>query len=138
MLSTANWLLLSLLSVTNECLAPSLCALPEADRRTLFVSPRFADLSAEEQSALLLEFFRRWKTQTPDLARKAAFDYIDGQKGFVALAFGVSLLFALPLAAGLLADSRSQFSCTKVLQENSTLGAMDVTKFKRKRKATIS
>lgn len=94
----------------------------------------FAELSREEQSALLLEFFRRWKSQTPDTAKKAAFDYLDGQKGFVALAFGVSLLFALPLAAGLLADSRNQFSCTKVLQENSTVGAMDVTKFKRKRK----
>jgi len=93
-----------------------------------------ADLSQEEQGAILLEFLRRWKSQSPDSAKKAAFDYLDGQKGFVALAFGVSLLFALPLAAGLLADSRNQFSCTKVLQESSVVGQMDVTKFKRKRK----
>lgn len=93
-----------------------------------------AALSSEEQKVLLLELFRRWKNQNHEAAKKSAFDYIDGQKGFVALAFGTSLVFCLPLALGLMSDSRGQFTCTTVLKENSVVGSMDVTKFKRKRK----
>jgi hypothetical protein len=91
-------------------------------------------LNPGEQRALLLEFLQRWKVRHPDAAKKAAFDYVDGQSGFVAVAFVASLFFALPLAVGLLADSRNQFSCTKILQENHQVGAMDVVKFKKKRK----
>lgn len=91
-------------------------------------------LSEAEKKELVLEFFRRWKAADPEVAKKSAFDYIDGQKGFVALAFTISLLFSLPLAVGLLADSKDQFTCTLELQRNSVVGSMDVEKFKRKRK----
>ncbi len=92
------------------------------------------DLPLAEQQEVLLEFFRRWKARQPEEAKKSAFDYVDGQKGFVAVAFVSSALFCLPLAVGLLADSRNQFVCTKVLQEHSVLSSMDVVKFKKKRK----
>jgi hypothetical protein len=91
-------------------------------------------LSAEEQRAFLSEFFRRWKMRHPEEAKKAAFDYADAQKGFVGVAFVACVFFSLPLAAGLLADSRKQFFCTTVLQKDSVVGQMDVTSFKRKRK----
>lgn len=91
-------------------------------------------LSEQEQMALLTEFFQRWKNRHPDEAKKAAFDYADAQKGFVGVAFVACLFFSLPMAVGLLADSREQFYCTSVLQKSSVVGQMDVTKFKRKRK----
>jgi len=91
-------------------------------------------LKPGEQRALLLEFFQRWKQRNPEAARKAAFDYCDGQKGFAPVAFIAATFFALPFAIGLLADSRNQFTCTQVLQHSSQMGEMDVVKFKRKRK----
>lgn len=97
-------------------------------------SATLAPLSSAEQLSFLLELFRRWKAADPEAAKKAAFDYFDGQKGFVAVAFVASLFFSLPLAVGLLADSRNQFYCTSVLQKHSVVGSMDVTKFKKKRK----
>jgi hypothetical protein len=91
-------------------------------------------LSTEERQALVLEFFRRWKSVSPESAKKAAFDYLDGQKGFVAVAFTVSLLFCLPLSVALLSDSWEQLSCTRVLQQESVVGEMEVVKAKKKRK----
>jgi hypothetical protein len=91
-------------------------------------------LPEAERSSLVLEFFRRWKKVQPDLAKKAAFDYVDGQKGFVSLAFFLSVFFTLPLSIGFLADSKSQFYCTEVLRQAAVLDQMQVVKFKKKRK----
>jgi hypothetical protein len=92
------------------------------------------EFSEEEISSFTLDFFQRWRRVQHELAKKAAFDYIDGQKGFVSVAFFLSLFFGLPLAVGFLADSQNQFYCTKVLQQNAAVGEMQVTKFKKKRK----
>lgn len=88
----------------------------------------------DTSKALSLEFFTRWKKIAPETAKKAAFDYIDGQRGFVPVAFLVSLFFCLPLTIALLNDSRNQSLCTIELEKNSVLGEMQVTKFKKKRK----
>jgi hypothetical protein len=92
------------------------------------------EFSKEELSSFALDFFQRWKRVQPELAKKAAFDYIDGQKGFVSVAFFLSVFFAFPLTVGFLADSQNQFYCTKVLQQNAAVGEMQVVKYKKKRK----
>lgn len=93
-----------------------------------------SSLEPAQQRELLLELFRRWKIVDAEAAKKAAFDYVDGQRQFLPMAFIVSLCFSLPLSVALLNDSREQRYCTAVLQNGSTLGTMDVTKFKKKRK----
>lgn len=92
------------------------------------------DLAAPSEENFLQDFFERWKKVQPDLAKKSAFDYVDGQKGFVSVAFFLSIFFALPLSVGLLADSQNQFHCTEVLRQGAILDEMQVTKFKKKRK----
>lgn len=92
------------------------------------------DFPDGSEERFLQEFFERWKKIQPDLAKKSAFDYVDGQKGFVSVAFFLSLFFALPLSVGFLADSQNQFYCTEVLRQSAILDEMQVTKFKKKRK----
>ncbi len=82
---------------------------------------------------IFLEIFSKWKLRDPEAAKKGAFDYVDGQKGFVGVALGVSLLLSLPMAAGLLSDSYEQYSCSQTLRQNSILSQMEVTKFRKKR-----
>lgn len=91
-------------------------------------------LSNENQHKIFIQFFERWKSRSPDAAKKAAFDYIDGQKGFVPVAMAACLLISLPFSVGLLNDSREQMECTDVLRHSSALGEMQVVKFKKKRK----
>jgi hypothetical protein len=91
-------------------------------------------LSPEEQRTLLLEFFQRWKASHPEEAKKAAFDYIDAQKGFVGVTFVACLFFSLPLSVALFADSQEQISCSRELKAHSAMGTMEVTKLKRDRK----
>ena len=68
------------------------------------------------------------------MAKKAAFDYIDAQKGFIGIALAISLLFCFPLTVALFADSRQQVVCSAQLREGSTKGEMQVVKVKKKRK----
>lgn len=87
-----------------------------------------------DQEKILRQLLLQWKSLRPDEAKKAAFDYIDAQRGFVSVAAIASFLVALPLAAGLYSDSYKQFSCTKNLLEDSYLSEMQVVKAKKKRK----
>ncbi len=105
------------LSIRGPYGKASLEPLPEADRKKF-----------------LLDFFTRWRMQEPELARKAAFDYLDSQGGFVGVAFFSTLLFSLPMAVALLNDSFAQRACTRLLQREAVVGEMQVTKQKRKRK----
>jgi hypothetical protein len=93
-----------------------------------------SSLTEPEQKELLLGLFRGWKERQPESAKKAAFDYVDGQKGFVPLAFIACFFFSLPVAVGLLADAKDQFVCGAVLREGTALGTMDVIKVKKQRK----
>jgi hypothetical protein len=93
-----------------------------------------APLATDEEKALVLEFFRRWKIKNIDDAKKAAFDYTDGQRQFLPIALGASLLVGLPVAAGLFSDSYGQYTCTTQLRNGSVHGSMNVTKFRKKRK----
>ncbi|MCO5141734.1 MAG: hypothetical protein M9962_01435 [Oligoflexia bacterium] len=88
----------------------------------------------EDQEKILRHLFSQWKNLQPEAARKAAFDYIDAQKGFVSIAVIASVVVALPLAAGLYSDSYKQFSCTNDLLNDSYLSEMNVVKSKKKRK----
>lgn len=94
----------------------------------------FSPLGETERKALILEFFRRYRERNPEAAKKAAFDYIDGQRSFVGVALAVSLFFSAPLSLLLLSDSSQQFSCTEVLRKNSALSEMVVVQAKKKRK----
>jgi hypothetical protein len=91
-------------------------------------------LEKTEQGSVVLELLRRYRRVNPDAAKKSAFDYIEAQKSFVAVAFAVSLFFCAPLAVVLLKDSREQFHCTESLKAQSMLGEMQVVKAKKKRK----
>lgn len=93
-----------------------------------------APLNSSERQALVMEFFRRYRRQNPEVAKKSAFDYIEGQRSFAGVALAVSLFFSAPLATVLLADSREQFVCTDVLKRSSALSEMQVVKAKKKRK----
>lgn len=86
------------------------------------------------QREFLLDFFQRWKRSNQENAKKAAFDYVEGQRSFVPIALVLSAFFALPVSIALLNDSREQAYCTTVLRENSAVGEMQVTKFRKKRK----
>ena len=92
------------------------------------------DIPEVERKNVFLEFLRRCKNRNPDLAKKAAFDYLDAQKGFLKVAFIVSTFFCLPVAALMMNDSQSQYFCGKELHEASSLGTMQVTKVSKKRK----
>lgn len=91
-------------------------------------------LSGAEQREFLTQFFQRWKSRDPEAAKKAAFDYIEGQRQFLPIAFIVCLAVGLPVGVALMNDSREQYTCTKVLREESAVGSMNVTKFRKKRK----
>lgn len=93
-----------------------------------------AALQEGERRSVVLELFRRYRAQNPDAAKKAAYDHIEAQKSFVAVALLVSVFFTAPLSVVLLKDSREQFHCTRVLQGQSQLGDMQVVKAKKKRK----
>jgi hypothetical protein len=95
-------------------------------------SASLSPLSREQLGAFLPELFRRWGQAHPDGARKAAFDYVDAQRGFVGLALVVSLIFTLPVGVALLADSHQQFSCTKELEANAVPGEIQVVKATKK------
>ncbi|HEY8279848.1 MAG TPA: hypothetical protein VIH99_09505 [Bdellovibrionota bacterium] len=96
------------------------------------ISASLSPLSAGQLKEFLPEFFRHWNQAAPESAQKAAFDYVDAQRGFVPLAFAVCLLFTLPVSVALLADSHQQFSCTRLLRESSVPGAIDVKKATKK------
>ncbi len=89
-------------------------------------------MSAEQLKEFLPEFFRRWNEASPEAARKAAFDYVDAQRGFVGLTLVISLIFTLPVAVALLADSQQQFSCTKELETNAVPGQIQIVKATKK------
>jgi hypothetical protein len=91
-------------------------------------------LPESDQKALLLELFSLWRQHDPDAAKKAAFDYLDGQRGFEKVAFFTSLFFFLPVALLALEDSRQQFSCTRELRAESVVGEMQVVRSTKKRK----
>lgn len=89
-------------------------------------------LSGEQLRDFLLELFRQWRNAAPDEAKKAAFDYAEAQRGFVPVAFGVTLLLSLPLSVALLADSHQQFSCTKELRQSAVPGTIERIKARKK------
>jgi hypothetical protein len=89
-------------------------------------------LPPKERREFLLELFRKWGEVAPEAAKKSAFDYADAQKGFVPVAFVTCLLFTLPMAVALLADSHQQFSCTRELRQQSVPGNMQVVKAKKR------
>ncbi len=95
-------------------------------------SVSLAPLSHEQRKEFLLEFFQAWKNAEQDSAQKAAFDYIDAQNGFVNIALVCSLIFTLPVAIALLADSHQPFSCTKELEANAVPGEILVVKATKK------
>ncbi|MGZ3705532.1 MAG: hypothetical protein ACXWP1_06170 [Bdellovibrionota bacterium] len=88
-------------------------------------------LSHDDLGRFLPEFFRQWAATDREGATKAAFDYIDAQRGFVAIAFVASLLVALPVTVALLADSHQQFQCTRELEAHAVPGVMKVTKLRK-------
>lgn len=89
-------------------------------------------LSGEQLRDFLLEFFNQWNRESPETAKKVAFDYLDAQRGFVAVAFVACLLVGLPTAIALLADSHHQIQCTRELREHSVPGVMQVMKSKKR------
>jgi|GEM_PF-5651552 len=95
-------------------------------------SASLSSLSQAQLQDFLPDFFRRWNEANPEAARKSAFDYVDAQRGFVGLTLGICLLFTLPVAVALLADSHQQFSCTKELEANAVPGQIDVVKATKK------
>lgn len=100
--------------------------------RTGYDSVSLAPLSPEQKKEFLLDFFQAWKNHDPDSARKAAFDYVDAQRGFVNIALVCSLIFTLPVAVALLADSHQQFSCTRELEAHAVPGEIQVVKATKK------
>jgi len=95
-------------------------------------SVSLSPLARDQLHSFLPELFRRWKQADLESAQKAAFDYIDGQRGFVGLCLGISLIFTLPVAVALLADSHQQFSCTKELEAHAVPGEIQVVKATKK------
>ena len=91
------------------------------------LSPLYHD----QLGQFLPEFFRQWRATDEESAKKAAFDYVDAQRGFLGLAFAASLLVALPVSVALLADSHQQFRCTRELAEHAVPGEMTVTKLRK-------
>lgn len=88
-------------------------------------------LSPDQLREFLTAFFLAWHKADEESATKAAFDYVDAQRGFVAIAFAASLLVALPVSVALLADSHQQFRCTRELTEHATPGTMTVTRLRK-------
>lgn len=95
-------------------------------------SASLSPLSGDQRKEFLLEFFRSWKLASPETAGKAAFDYVDAQRGFVNIALVCSLIFTLPVAVALLADSHQQFSCTRELETRAVAGEIQVVKATKK------
>ena len=91
-------------------------------------------LSEAERRDFLTQLFQRWKSREPEAAKKAAFDYIEGQRQFLPIAFIACLLVGMPVGVALMNDSREQYVCTNVLKSDSAVGTMNVTKFRKKRK----
>lgn len=100
-------------------------------------SVTLSHLSRDQLHDFLLEFFRHWHRENPETAKKAAFDYVDAQRGFVSVAFVACLLVSLPVAIALLADSHQQFHCTKALRENAVPGEIQVIKAKKRDSRTF-
>ncbi len=94
-------------------------------------------LEGDQLRDFLLEFFRQWKHESPDAAKKAAFDYVDAQRGFVAVAFVACLLVSLPVAIAMLADSHQQFRCTRALRDHSVPAQMQVVKARKRDSRTF-
>jgi hypothetical protein len=105
--------------------------------RAGFPSAPLHPLPPEQLLEFLLEFFRSWGRVDPDAAKKAAFDYLDAQRGFVALAFAACLLVSFPVAVAMLADSHQQFRCTRSLREHSVPGTMEVVKARKRDSRTF-
>ncbi len=94
-------------------------------------------LSREQLHDFPREFFRHWHRENPEAAKKAAFDYVDAQRGFVSVAFAACVLVSLPVAIALLADSHQQFHCSKALRENAVPGEIQVVKAKKRDSRTF-
>lgn len=102
-------------------------------RQKISLSP----LSGEQLRDFLPAFFTAWKEADSESAAKAAFDYVDAQKGFVPIAFTACLLVSLPVAVALLADSHQQFYCTRELRDHAVPGQIEVVKAKKKDSRTF-
>ena len=95
-------------------------------------SASLAPLSPAQVAEFLPAFFRAWKNAAPEAATKAAFDYVDAQRGFTSVALVSCLVLGLPVAVALLADSQQQFSCTRELQASAVPGEIRVVKATKK------
>lgn len=96
------------------------------------LSISLSPLDRDQQCEFLLDFFGAWNEAHPETAKKAAFDYVDAQRGFVNIALACSLIFTLPVAVALLADSHQQFSCTRELEAHAVPGEIQVVKATKK------
>lgn len=95
-------------------------------------SASLSTLSPEQLREFLPAFYTAWNKASPEAAKKSAFDYVDAQRGFVGLSLVICLIFTLPVAVALLADSHQQFSCTKELEANAVPGRIQVVKATKK------
>ena len=89
-------------------------------------------LSDAAQKELALALFGQWRTYDADGAKKAAFDYVDQQKGFTTLLLSACLLFAFPLAFVLMTESFQEYSCSHALRVNPVVTTATITKMNRK------
>ncbi len=104
----------------------------EIQIRSRRCSTTLSVLSREQLGDFLSQFFQAWSAKAPEAAKKAAFDYVDEQRGFTGIALITSLIFSLPVAVALLADSHQQFSCTKELEANAVPGEIAIVKATKK------
>ena len=89
-------------------------------------------LSDSAQKELALALFAQWRNHDPDGAKKAAFDYVDKQRGFTSFLLGSCLLFAFPLAFVLMHESLDEYHCSQALRGNSVITTANITKMTRK------
>lgn len=99
--------------------------------RSARCSASLAPLSREQLGDFLSRFFAAWNARAPEAARKAAFDYVDGQRGFTKIALFGSAISAF-VAIGLLADSHQNFTCTRELEAHAVPGEIRVVKATKK------
>lgn len=99
--------------------------------RSARCSASLSPLSHQQLGDFLSQFFPAWSARAPEASRKAAFDYVDAQRGFTGIALFASAVSAF-VAIGLLADSHQNFSCTKELEAHAVPGEIRVVKATKK------
>lgn len=87
----------------------------------------------------LTEFFKTWKHHSPDVAKKAAFDYFNEEKFVHKLNLFLVLFLAGGISTIFLSDGFQTLRCNYLLEkvEQTKIASAEITKIKKNRRGNI-